>query len=179
MVTKYVGRLSGARVELAQQTIRSDVSRRLSHIHPEIRMRSTFAALLVASCMAGALPPMVHAQQVADESVAATLDALHAAASAPDGDRYFALFAEEGVFFGTDATERWTVEQFKAYALPFFEQGRGWTYSPIERNVFVSEDGTTAWFDERLINESYGETRGTGVLVWRDGSWKSDHSCSQ
>ncbi len=39
-------------------------------------------------------------------------------------------------------------------------------------DVFVSEDGTTAWFDERLFNETYGETRGTGVLVLRDGSWR-------
>lgn len=135
-------------------------------------MRMTLLALLSASCVAGAFPTTVHAQQAAEESVAATLDALHAAASAADGDRYFALFAEEGVFFGTDATERWTVEQFKAYALPFFEQGRGWTYSPTERNVFVSGDGTTAWFDERLFNETYGETRGTGVLVLRGGSWR-------
>lgn len=135
-------------------------------------MRSMFTALLAASCLAGILPVSVRAQVAADESVAAVLDALHAAASEADGDRYFALFAEDGVFLGTDATERWTVEQFKAYALPFFEQGRGWTYSPTERHVYVSEDGTTAWFDERLSNASLGDTRGTGVLVLRDGHWK-------
>jgi hypothetical protein len=135
-------------------------------------MRLTIASFLAVSCLAGALPPLAHAQQAAEESVAATLDALHAAASDADGDRYFALFADEGVFLGTDATERWTVEQFKAYALPFFEQGRGWTYSPTERHVYVSDDGTTAWFDERLSNASLGDTRGTGVLVLRDGDWK-------
>ncbi|MEE8488003.1 MAG: nuclear transport factor 2 family protein [Gemmatimonadota bacterium] len=135
-------------------------------------MRSMFTALLAASCLAGILPVSVRAQVGADESVAAVLDALHAAASEADGDRYFALFAEDGVFLGTDATERWTVEQFKAYALPFFEQGRGWTYSATERHVYVSEDGTTAWFDERLSNASLGDTRGTGVLVLRDGRWK-------
>ena len=171
-ILEYVGRPGGARGDLALTTKRSDVSRWLMHFHPEIRMRSTFASLLAASCLAGVLPTAVDAQQAADESVAATLDALHAAASDADGDRYFALFAEEGVFLGTDATERWTVEQFKAYALPFFEQGRGWTYVPTERHVYVSEDGTTAWFDERLFNDSLGETRGTGVLVLRDGNWK-------
>jgi uncharacterized protein (TIGR02246 family) len=131
-----------------------------------------FTALLAASCLAGIFPASVRAQEAADEAVAAILDAFHAAASEADGDRYFALFAEDGVFLGTDATERWTVEQFKAYALPFFEQGRGWTYTPTERHVYVSDDGTTAWFDERLSNASLGDTRGTGVLVLRDGDWK-------
>lgn len=135
-------------------------------------MRRTFAPLLAACCLAGTVPASAHAQEAAEKSVAATLDALHSAASDADGDRYFALFAEEGVFLGTDATERWTVEQFKAYALPFFERGRGWTYTPTERHVYVSEDGTTAWFDERLENEGLGDTRGTGVLVLRDGDWK-------
>lgn len=135
-------------------------------------MRSMFTALLAASCLAGIFPASVRAQEAADEAVAAALDAFHTAASEADGDRYFALFAEDGVFLGTDATERWTVEQFKAYALPFFEQGRGWTYLPTERHVYVSDDGTTAWFDERLSNASLGDTRGTGVLVLRDGDWK-------
>jgi len=135
-------------------------------------MKLTFASLLVASCLAGIIPSSVWAQESEEGAVAETLDGLHAAASAADGDRYFALFAEEAVFLGTDATERWTVEQFKGYALPFFEQGRGWTYTPTERHIFISDDGRTAWFDERLSNDSLGDTRGTGVLVLRDGAWK-------
>ncbi|TFG66676.1 MAG: hypothetical protein E4H28_01160 [Gemmatimonadales bacterium] len=135
-------------------------------------MRLTFASLLTASCVAGILPSSVRAQETHEQAVTAALDGLHAAASDADGDRYFALFAEEGVFLGTDATERWTVEQFKGYALPLFEQGRGWTYTPTERHIYITRDGQTAWFDERLSNESLGDTRGTGVLVLRDGAWK-------
>ncbi len=135
-------------------------------------MRFTLASLLVATCLVVTQPSSLRAQEQASQAVAAALDALHAAASDADGDRYFALFANEGVFLGTDATERWTVEQFKAYALPFFEQGQGWTYTPTERHVYVSEDGATAWFDERLENDGLGDTRGTGVLVLRDGDWK-------
>ena len=135
-------------------------------------MRLVSTSLLFAVCILGTLPASGLAQQHDERGAAATLDALHLAASKADGDRYFALFAEDGVFLGTDATERWTVEQFKAYALPFFEQGRGWTYSSTKRHIFVSIDGTTAWFDERLYNESLGDTRGTGVLVLRDGTWK-------
>jgi ketosteroid isomerase-like protein len=100
------------------------------------------------------------------------LDALHRAASEADGATYFALFAPDAVFYGTDASERWTVEEFRAYAEPYFSQGRGWTYVPTERHVFVGASGDTAWFDERLQNEKYGEVRGTGVLVHTSSGWK-------
>lgn len=105
-------------------------------------------------------------------AVETVLDDFHRAASEADGDTYFGLFAAEGVFLGTDATERWTVEEFRAYAKPYFDQGRGWTYTPLERHVSISDNGDTAWFDERLHNDGLGETRGSGVLVWRDGAWK-------
>lgn len=102
--------------------------------------------------------------------VEATLDQLHAAASAADEERYFACFAADGVFFGTDATERWSVAEFRAYAHPHFSRGKGWTYQPRDRHVFVQ--GDVAWFDERLDHASYGELRGTGVLRREAGTWK-------
>ncbi len=107
-------------------------------------------------------------------AVSNVLDQLHHNASVANEESYFALFAPEGVFFGTDATERWTVDQFRAYAHPFFEQGRGWTYVPREgtRNIEFDPSGTVAWFDEILDNENYGETRGTGVVRLIDGEWK-------
>src|SRR4051812_38120578 len=58
------------------------------------------------------------------------LDALHNSASKADAAKYFALFAPDAVFLGTDATERWTVDEFKAFAKPYFDQGKGWTYTP-------------------------------------------------
>ena len=105
--------------------------------------------------------------------VLAVLDELHeAAASAltvgPAAfDRYFACFAADGVFIGTDATERWTVGQFKEYAKPLFAAKKGWKYTPKpgSRHVTLSADGRTAWFDEILENAKYGTCRGTGVLT--------------
>ena len=64
------------------------------------------------------------------------------------------------------------MEAFKAYALPRFQKGGGWTYKPTSRHVYLSPDGRTAWFDEILVNENYGETRGTGVLVKTTRGWK-------
>ncbi|MEM7308405.1 MAG: nuclear transport factor 2 family protein [Planctomycetota bacterium] len=131
------------------------------------------AALLVplAACVGGPPTPVVD-EAVEVPRVHAVLDALHARASEADGERYFALFADGAVFYGTDATERWTVEEFRAYAEPFFSQGRGWTYVSTERSVFLGPWGDVAWFDERLQNEKYGEVRGSGVLRKVAGDWR-------
>ena len=86
--------------------------------------------------------------------------------------RYFSLFAADGVFIGTDAGERWTVDQFKAYAKPYFDKGQGWTYTRVERHVNVSADGGHASFDELLDNAGLGRCRGTGVLRRVAGEWK-------
>ena len=106
------------------------------------------------------------------QSIAGILDQLHDAASKADGERYFDLFAPDAVFFGTDATERWSIEEFKAFAKPYFDAGTGWTYHVRKRNIFIDDDANTPWFDEVLHNDKYGECRGTGVLVKLKGAWK-------
>ncbi len=100
------------------------------------------------------------------------LDGFHSNASKAQFNAYFAAFAPDGVFIGTDATERWTVEQFKAYTKPHFDKGRGWTYIVAERHLNVSADGKHASFDELLDNTSLGRCRGTGVLRMVDGQWR-------
>ena len=97
------------------------------------------------------------------------LDDLHNYASKADGTNYFKLFDSEAIFFGTDATERWHINEFKDYALKRFETGTGWTYKPISMNIYINEN--TAWFDEELSNEKYGVFRGTGVLIRQNDKW--------
>lgn len=105
-------------------------------------------------------------------AVSGVLDAFHRAASEADAERYFGLFAEDAVFLGTDATERWTRGDFEEYARPYFDAGQGWTYVPIERRVSLASGGAVAWFDELLENQGLGLTRGTGVLVREGGEWR-------
>ncbi len=102
----------------------------------------------------------------------AVLDDFHAAASAADEERYFALLAPDAVFLGTDGGERWAGEDYRAFVHRYFSQGKGWTYEPASRTVEIAADAQTSWFDERLENEWYGECRGTGVLQVRQGEWK-------
>ena len=109
-----------------------------------------------------------------EEDVAATLDALHAAAARADGQAYFELFTPDARFIGTDADERWTLTEFRAYAEPYFARGQGWTYAPVERTVTLApiQCMCIAWFDEVLDSKSYGVTRGSGVLRKTRSGWK-------
>ncbi|MEZ6241685.1 MAG: nuclear transport factor 2 family protein [Phycisphaerales bacterium] len=101
------------------------------------------------------------------------LDSFHLFAARAMFTQYFALMHDDGVFLGTDATERWTKGEFMDYARPFMvEQGRGWEYHPRDRHVAFDRSMTTAWFDELLDNDKYGVLRGSGVLVATDDGWK-------
>ncbi|MCG6872719.1 MAG: nuclear transport factor 2 family protein [Gammaproteobacteria bacterium] len=108
----------------------------------------------------------------AREDIAEVLDRFHAAAAAADGDTYFSLFAPGGIFLGTDASERWDVAAFRAYAQPHFARGKGWTYVVKERFVHVAADADSAWFHERLDNAKLGACRGTGTLVRLAQGWR-------
>jgi uncharacterized protein (TIGR02246 family) len=130
-------------------------------------MRKLITLFLVLWCV-----PAFGADEDAVAAIDEVLDAFHDAASRADGDLYFSLFAEDAVFIGTDATERWSVDEFRAFAEPYFSEGRGWTYTKTERHVYVAADGLTAWFDEMLWNDNYGTSRGTGVLVLTENGWR-------
>ena len=110
-----------------------------------------------------------------EAAVAAVLDDWHAAAAAADEARYFAHFAPDAVFLGTDAAERWSVDEFRRYAHPYFAKGKAWSFKAAERHVSFSPDRTVAWFDERLDTPNLGPARGSGVLVRAAGSWRIAH----
>ena len=116
---------------------------------------------------------VVCAPVAADEdAVAAALDAFHAAAAGADQPAYFDLMTENVVFLGTDASERWQGQAFRDFVSQYFPRGQGWTYTPTERPIDLSPDGSWAIFDELLSNEKLGQCRGSGVLVLEGGAWK-------
>ena len=109
-------------------------------------------------------------------SVEAVLDDWHNAAAESDFDRYFNHFKDStSIFMGTDATERWNVNEFKAYAKVPFEENRGWNFTPFNRFVTYSDNGKFAWFDEELDTPNLGLCRGSGVLENIEGEWKLVH----
>ena len=110
-----------------------------------------------------------------EAAVGALLDDWHAAAAAADEARYFGHFAPDAVFLGTDATERWTVEEFRRYAHPYFAKGKAWSFKAAERHVSFSPDRSLAWFDELLDTPNLGPARGSGILLRVGGAWKIAH----
>ena len=114
-----------------------------------------------------------HGEQTDDLAIHSQLDRLHQMASQANFDDYFALYAPDAVFIGTDAGERWTIDEFRAYAEPHFSAGRGWTYRTIERHI-MGED-SVRWFDELLWNEKLGPCRGSGVMVKVGDEWLVGH----
>ncbi len=110
--------------------------------------------------------------------VEALLTDFHAAAAEADGDRYFGCFREDAVILGSAPGERFTVEEFRALVLPVFSGGTGWKTVPYEQNVGISEDGTTAWFDEKLRRENGAEFRTSGVLRRGEAGWKLVQVCA-
>ena len=127
-------------------------------------------ALLAALAL---LPPGTAGEPDRDErAVAAVIDDWHAAAAAADEERYFGHLTDDAVFLGTDATERWRKDRFRAYAHPYFAKRKAWSFRSVRRAVTFSADGTVAWFDEDLATPSLGPCRGSGVLVLAGGVWK-------
>jgi ketosteroid isomerase-like protein len=120
--------------------------------------------LFLLAAAAGSLSP--------DAQISAVLDDWHAAAAAADEGRYFGHFEAGAVFLGTDGTERWTVDEFRRYAHPYFAKGKAWSFRAVQRHIAFSPDGNVAWFDEDLQTPNLGPSRGSGVLVKTPEGWK-------
>lgn len=102
------------------------------------------------------------------------LDNWHKAASEANFDAYFNVLSEESIYIGTDATENWSKKEFIAFAKPYFDKGKAWNFKAIERNIYLSPDKKTVWFDE-LLDTQMKICRGSGILIKEKGQWKIKH----
>jgi hypothetical protein len=102
------------------------------------------------------------------------LDTWHKAATEANFVNYFDALTDDSIFIGTDATENWTKPAFQAFAKPYFDKGKAWSFTSLERHIYFSTDKKMAWFDE-LLNTQMKICRGSGVLVLIDGKWKIKH----
>jgi SnoaL-like domain len=145
-----------------------------------MRLEATLLLLITvrtAACAPRPTAPAVSAPRVDVDAIrraiANVLDDMHDAAAHADEARYFAHFADDAVFLGTDAKERWDLPAFRAFAHPYFTKGKAWSFRAVRRVVTLARDGDLAWFDEDLATEKLGPARGSGVLVrGPEGAWK-------
>ena len=99
------------------------------------------------------------------------IDAWHLAATKADGTTFFGSMAEDAIYIGTDATERWTKSEFVTFAKPYFDRGKAWDFKPRDRDIHVTSDMQSVWFSE-LLDTWMGVCRGSGVLVRTQQGWK-------
>ena len=116
----------------------------------------------------------LQAQEKAKQEINITLNHWHQAAAAANFEDYFSDLTEDAIFIGTDATENWDKNAFKAFAKPYFDKGQAWNFTPIDRHIYFSEDGKTAWFDE-LLDTHMKICRGSGVLIKIKNKWMIKH----
>ena len=127
--------------------------------------------ILTVSFLSG----MLHAQQEKEkESISTVLDDWHQAAADANFEAYFSRMTDDGVFIGTDAMENWQNSEFKEFSKPYFDKGKAWSFTALQRNIYVNEAKDMAWFDE-LLDTQMNLCRGSGVLRKTDKGWKIAH----
>ena len=117
---------------------------------------------------------LAQAQTKEMAAINTTLDAWHKAAADAKFDTYFNMMSDESIFIGTDATENWNKKAFMDFAKPYFDKGKAWSFTALERHVYFDKSGKMAWFDE-LLNTQMKICRGSGVLVKEGKIWKIKH----
>ncbi len=105
------------------------------------------------------------------QSIDILLDNWHKAATNTDLENYFNKMTNDAIYLGTDASERWTKDDFYKFCKPYFDKGKAWNFKPKNRHIYVSETGKITWFDE-ILDTWMGNCRGSGVLVYKNRKWK-------
>lgn len=98
----------------------------------------------------------------------------HQAATDADEDIYFGLMAPKSIFIGTDASERWTKDEFMDYAESAFNKETAWDFKTVYRHFTIGDDRRHAWWDEKL-DTWMGTCMASGVLENTADGWKIIH----
>ena len=112
--------------------------------------------------------------QTNQEKVSTLLNNWHKAAAEANFNNYMNIMTDDAIYIGTDATENWNKKDFMAFAKPYFDRGKAWSFKALERHIFFSKDEKTAWFDE-LLDTQMKICRGSGILVKVRKTWKIQH----
>ena len=109
-----------------------------------------------------------------EQEIDQLLNYWHQAAATADEDVFFGSMAKEGIYIGTDASERWKSHELKEWSKKYFERESAWAFTPTSRNITVLPSGNAAYFDE-LLETWMGPCRGSGVLERIENKWKIVH----
>lgn len=115
----------------------------------------------------GCLP--VHAE----DSIHVLMDNWHKSAAVADEDAFFGAMTKDGIYLGTDPSERWLRDELKHWAKKSFESESAWAFTSHDRHIYFYNE-ELAWFEE-LLDTWMGPCRGSGVVEKIDGQWKIKH----
>jgi len=102
------------------------------------------------------------------------MDKWHMAAAEADETTFFGSMTPDGIYIGTDISERWTNSEMQVWSKKHFEKESAWSFTPKNRQVSFNSDETFGWFDEEL--ETWmGDCRGSGVVIKTSTGWKIKH----
>lgn len=108
------------------------------------------------------------------KEISTLIDNWHHAATIADEDVFFGSISNDGIYLGTDKTERWAKQIFQEWSKKYFERDTAWAFTPYDRTIYFAQDGDVAWFEESL--ETWmGHCRGSGVVQKNDSLWKIEH----
>jgi len=110
----------------------------------------------------------------AEKEVNELLDNWHKAAATADSTSFFGSMAQDGIYIGTDASERWLRDDMANWAQKYFQGASAWDFTPLKRTVYLDADHEIAWFEESL-DTWMGECRASGVVHQEKEGWKIKH----
>ncbi|MDY0780953.1 nuclear transport factor 2 family protein [Tenacibaculum sp. IB213877] len=139
----------------------------------KIRFLTLSLILLVAVSCNKPVDSKINTTQLTQE-VNILLDDWHKAAAEANYSNYFTAMDSVSVFVGTDAAEIWSKQQFENFSKPYFDKGKAWSFTTIDRNIYIDERGEFVWFDE-LLDTWMGVCRGSGVVQKKNSNWKIKH----
>ena len=140
-------------------------------------MQKTLLLFIVAACLFSCKEKDTTAKPVSIDTakektaIGSMLDSFNVAAAKADYNGYFSFYADGATFIGTDATEHWDKESFMKWSKQYFDRGKAWSFTAIQRHIYFGNHSDIAWFDE-LLNTQMKICRGSGVVVKEDSVWK-------
>ncbi|MEM7162958.1 MAG: nuclear transport factor 2 family protein [Bacteroidota bacterium] len=138
-------------------------------------MRYLVIVVLLFSCQVEQEETQQFDKEIAKQLINRLLDDWHQAAAVADEDVFFGSIKNEGIYLGTDKTERWTKEEFMDWGMKYFtERDTAWAFNPFDRQIYFGQSGKTAWFEEQL-DTWMGNCRGSGVIEYIDSKWQIAH----
>jgi len=128
--------------------------------------------LLLSNCEKKVVPSDKSDSAKEKQAITVLLDNWHKSAAEANFEAYFNAMTNNSVFIGTDASENWNYTDFKEFSKPYFDKGKAWSFTAIQRNIYMKDK--VAWFDE-LLNTHMGICRGSGVLSKNEAGWAIEH----